>query len=190
MTNANGQAVDDGDPTDGSEPTGTRLLRLGTRLIVVAGIAALALMLFKLAPEQIPLKRDPGFIDIIFASRTVVAAVRALILFASIYAALSLIALIWSNRWITSFAGVQTSKVERSVSGLDQERDRLARELEESKGTIHTLEDDLAQALETINQLSMDLDTALADVDDLRNAGSGGPLGRLKRWRRGPANKV
>jgi hypothetical protein len=165
---------------DEPEPVGEKLRRLALRFLVVAGVAGVG---FALAPDRMPVKRDPGFIDIIFASRTVVGMVRALLLFASIYVALSLIALIWNSRWITSFAGVQTGKVEPAVSGLAQERDRLARELEESANTMRALEEDLQEALDLIDHLSVDLDKPRSWGGDLHGAGRH-PLEWWRRWRR------
>ena len=144
-------------PDTADEPNAhwSRIRLLAVRSVVVVLLAALVMMVLKLHPQTVPLKRDPGFIDVIFASRAVIAAVRTLIIFGSAYVALSVLALIWNQHWLTGFAGAQTGRIERSVSGLDEERDRLAAQLAASEETIRTLEDRLAATLRELEDTAM-----------------------------------
>lgn len=149
------------------------------RLAALALLAAAALILLRLAPHEVPVRNDPGFIDVIFGSRAVVAAVRIVLVFAACYAALSVIVLVWNGRWITSFAGVQTSKIERSVSDLSEDRDRLASELAETRGVLEDVERELDSVLDQLEQQSRELDQAAALIDSLNV-----DLNRRSRWRR------
>jgi len=146
----------------GNKATWAKCRLLGVRIAVVALLCIVALMALQLAPQETVLKKNPGFVDVVFASRAVVAAVRTLIIFGSAYVALSVLALIWNQHWITGLAGAHTGKIERSVSGLDEERERLATRLAESKETIQGLEDQLGAVLSELEGTSKTLDIVFA----------------------------
>ena len=163
-----------------SEETWAKCRLLGVRIAVIALLGTVALMVLKLAPHQATVKENPGFIDVVFGSRAVVAAVRTLIIFGSAYMALSVLALIWNQHWVTGLAGAHTGKIERSVSGLDEERERLATRLAESKETIQGLEDRLGAVLTELEETAKTLDIVLAER---HSQGSGVLRPITKRWR-------
>lgn len=144
--------------TDSSGGSKRRRLSLSSTWVLRLVAAALAVgaivMGLKIVPHQVPLGENPDFIDVIFASRAVVASVRIVIVMAAAYAIISVIVLIWNGRWITSVFGVQTSKVERSVADLSSDRDRLANELRDAQSVIALLERRLTDSAQDLQRKS------------------------------------
>lgn len=129
------------------------------RFVVLLLLATLVAMAISLLPNRIDPKPDAGWIELIIASRSVIAALRTLILFAAGYACLSLMILIWNGRWITRLAGIDTSPVKQVVSDVEDDRERLVAELRESEQTIEKLSDDLKDALDKLAELSKQADS-------------------------------
>jgi hypothetical protein len=67
--------------------------------IVLTLVISLAIVDAALAPTPAP--QHPDFIDALFASRAVVAAIRIAIVFAAGFLVLSVIALVAQRRWLT-----------------------------------------------------------------------------------------
>ncbi|HEX6153508.1 MAG TPA: hypothetical protein VFZ19_08310 [Solirubrobacterales bacterium] len=103
-----------------------------TALILVISLAiADAVLAPAPAPEQ------PDFIDAVFASRAVVAAIRIAIVFAALFVALSVTALIAQRRWLTRLGPVEVSE---EVSNFRAEIQRLEEDLGVAHEVIEALE--------------------------------------------------
>lgn len=99
--------------------------RLGALLVVptllvlfAAGVYAIGDAV--LAPTPTP--KQPGFIDTVLASRSVVAGIRLAIIFAGAFVVVSVVALIARGQWLTRVGPVQVSE---QVSDIDSENKRL-----------------------------------------------------------------
>lgn len=87
-----------------------------------------------LAPAPLPKQRD--FIDILFASKAVVVAIRIAVVFAAIFIALSVVALIARRQWLTRVGPVEVEE----MSGLDAENRQLQGKLEAAQEAVDVLE--------------------------------------------------
>lgn len=101
-------------------------------------VVSLAVSDAAIAPTPVP--KQPDFIDTLLASRAVVVAIRIAIIFAAVFVALSVIALIARRQWLTRVGPVEVSG---KVSDLDVENRRLAKEIEEANRVIEELEQKL-----------------------------------------------
>lgn len=157
-----------GEPDPGPPPEDKRkrAMMLVARAAIVIGAIVVVVMALHLYPNELAVKKEPGVLDNVFASRIVVAAIRAVILFAAIYVVLSMVILGWRGHWITTFLGVQTGKVEQSVTGLNAEVERLTDALKDAKDTIRTLENDLRDTTEELERVVSDVDDGGLDGDN------------------------
>jgi len=94
-------------------------------------------------PGTVPAARNTSFVDIIFASRMVIVAMRVVLLFAAAYVAMSMVGLIASRRWIAELGPFKAS-------------DPIAL-IGQSAGVF---EADLADAVETVAALKRRLDAS------------------------------
>lgn len=133
------------------------LLVVGTVLVIVA-----------LFSGEVPTKRDPGFIDTIFASAIVVGAARIALLFACGYVVISVIALIAGRRWLRQVGPIAADEVSKSVTDVVEERDLLAADLADARDTIEVLTGQLEHA-------SDELEQAYSHIDMLRTPGEEEP---------------
>ena len=137
-----------------------RLERWGERLGVLLVVPTL-LVLFAagvyaigdavLAPTPTP--EQPGFVDTVLASRSVVAGIRLAIIFAGAFVVVSVVALIARGQWLTRVGPVQVSE---QVSGIDAENKRLKESLETARETIDNLKQDLAETNYGLDQMMRD----------------------------------
>lgn len=97
---------------------------LALAALLVGGIV----MAVQLWPDAIPRKKDPGFLDNIFASRLIVWTMRMLLFVGVLYAAGSIVHLISQNRWLSDFGPFKVS--EKVVDELEQRVQSGAEELE------------------------------------------------------------
>lgn len=108
-------------------------------------VVSLAIADAVLAPAPAP--EQPGFIDAILASRAVIAALRIAIVFAALFVALSVVALIARRQWLTRVGPVEVEKVDvlEVDSGVLEERVKDANQaieaLEERVAYTHQLID-------------------------------------------------
>ena len=137
-----------------------RWLPLVALVVLIGGGIAMG---FAMQPHKLPVKADPGWLDNIFASRTVVWAMRMLIFVGAVYVVGSVIALVAQGMWLTDFGPFKVSesfgrlkkRVEDSIQELDRERESredLARRLEERDNQLANVtqeRDELRQQLDT-----------------------------------------
>jgi hypothetical protein len=102
--------------------------------IALIHVVALAVVDAVLAPAPAP--KQPDFIDAIFASRAVIAAIRIAVVFAALFLVLSVTALIAQRRWLTRVGPVEVSG---EVSNLDAEILDLEQQVEEANRVIEAL---------------------------------------------------
>jgi hypothetical protein len=100
-----------------------------------------------LAPAPTP--AQPDFIDTVLASRAAVAAIRISIVFAALFVALSVVALIAQRRWLTRLGPVEVSE---ELSGLDAENQRLKGKLAAAELTVEHLESHVAYSQQLVDK--------------------------------------
>ena len=120
-------------------------------IAVLLGLAALVVVwVVEAFPHHVRNGKNPNFLDNIFANPVVLATVRITLLAAAVYVVVSVFALMGGRRWLSEFGPVKTTE---PIANLDQ--------------SAQALESDLAEALETVEDLEQRLaesDAALADA--------------------------
>jgi mannose/fructose/N-acetylgalactosamine-specific phosphotransferase system component IIC len=109
-----------------------------TILLALVGVYAVGDAVF--SPVTTP--SSPGFLEVILASRAVVAAVRIAVIFAAAFIVVSVVALIAKGRWLTRVGPVQ---ITGDVSGLEVEVERLEASLAKSFATVDNLRQELSE---------------------------------------------
>jgi hypothetical protein len=104
-----------------------------------------------LAPT--PASKEPGFIDTVLASRAVVASIRIATIFAAMFVALSVVALIARRQWLTRVGPVEVSEKVTSLAG---EKRHLEKELHRAEETIARLEAAAADTQQVIDRRGKD----------------------------------
>jgi len=130
---ADGRRVDRGTRNSPGHRSG---LSLGARRAVgsaaVLGVILLVLFAYYFL-GSVPHYRNPNWADTILGDRAVVAAVRAAVLLAALFVALSAIAHIFKRRWLEYGAGLGVAKaVKEAVQDAPDEYAEIAREYEAS----------------------------------------------------------
>ena len=105
-----------------------------TAWIALILVVSMALADAALAPT--PASTTLDFVDTVLASRAVVAAIRIAIVFAALFVALSVVALIVQRRWLTRVGPVEVSE---ELPSLISENKRLKRELAAAERTVENL---------------------------------------------------
>lgn len=109
-------------------------------------VVSLAIADAVLAP--VPAPEEPDFIDAILASRAVIAALRIAIVFAALFVALSVVALISRRQWLTRVGPVEVEKVD--VLGADS--GGLEERVKDANQAIEALEERVAYAHQLIDR--------------------------------------
>jgi hypothetical protein len=115
--------------------------------IVLTLVISLAIVDATLAPTPAP--QRPDFVDALFASRAVVAAIRIAIVFAAGFLVLSVIALVAQRRWLTRVGPVEVSG---RVSDLRVENQRLEEEVGLAHQAVEDLERKVAYSQQVIDR--------------------------------------
>src|SRR5205823_6627625 len=97
-------------------------------------------------------------INEILASRIVVGGIRIAILFAIAYVIVSMIALTVRRQWLT---GIGPLRVSEAARGVEAERDYLAQQLTFAGQEIESLQAQLGDSLEALEQSQADLHEVL-----------------------------
>jgi hypothetical protein len=168
------------------EPTRSLAYRLGQKIgavaaavlglifVIIAVGAALAAIVFgvilviKLLPAHVPEKRNPGYLDNVFANRWVVWAARLAALgfavvaaFGSLYVCASIVMRMVKGHWLRSAGPFQAEVVEKVTEELNEAGDIWLNAWQESESRNTELSQHLEQATESIQWL----------VDRLNEAG-------------------
>lgn len=157
-----------GNGDDDSATLGQIFLGLGMLLAIVGAVVWLIL---GLAPDTVPEKADPGFIDNIFASPIVVAAARIVLLsaaivllFAGLYIVVSVLVRMQRGQWLRR-AGPFESEIAEIEASLDQadtvyqwwlealnENEELEGRLEQRDTMIHDLLEERDRLIEELGE--------------------------------------
>jgi hypothetical protein len=116
-------------------------------LLVLVAAAAFAMGDAIFAPS--PAAESPDFIDTLLASRAVVAAIRAAIIFASGFVVASVVALSRRGQWLTRVGSVQVAE----VSDIDTEIQQLKESLEKATQRADNAEEEMAESILLFDQL-------------------------------------
>jgi hypothetical protein len=115
--------------------------------VVLLLTASLGIADATLAPTPTPTR--PDFVDTILASRAVVVAIRVAVVFAAIFVALSVVALIARRQWLTRVGPVEVSD---RMSELAAEKRRLGERMDIADRAIEGLQESVAHTHRLINQ--------------------------------------
>lgn len=118
--------------------------KLGLPLVCLAGPILLAAAIYGVGDAifaPTPTTQKPGFIDTLLGSHAVVAAIRLAIIFAAVFVAASVVALIARRQWLIRIGPVEVSE---RVSDFDAENQRLEESIENAEQTIDSLRYELA----------------------------------------------
>lgn len=160
------------DPVDQKSSGGFKAA-LPAAVILLAALGATAWGIVQLAPEEAPDKRDPSFVDSIFANVVVIAAARVLLLVAAVvllvalvYIGSSVVARLARGEWLRR-AGPFEANLKEAAEGLDEaddffdewleatnEKEELLEVLEQRDDAIRELLADRAALLEELERRS------------------------------------
>jgi hypothetical protein len=113
-------------------------LALSCGLILLAAVAyGLADVVFAAAP----ISKQNGIEDLVLGSRTIVAAIRIALIFASAFFVVSIVALAMRRQWLVRVGPVEVSE---QVSDLRLEKQLIEESLESAMQTIDSLRYELA----------------------------------------------
>jgi hypothetical protein len=156
-----------------NQPSESMLGGVALALLLLAGLAVgVVWLISSLAPDDIPSRPDPDFIDTIFASPIVVAASRLVLLSASVvllvaglYIVVSVIVRMSRGHWLRRAGPFESEIAEEVAEGLDEaddiveswmqtlsENERLAERLEEADEAIRALLDERDQLIEELTR--------------------------------------
>jgi hypothetical protein len=119
------------------------------RVAAAALILVISLAVADAALAPAPAPEQPDFIDTILASWAVVVALRIAVVFAALFVALSVVALIAQRRWLTRLGPVEVSG---RVSELEAENQRHEEDLEAAHRVIDALEDMAASTHQLVDK--------------------------------------
>jgi hypothetical protein len=144
-------------------------------LVIIAGLVALLTWgLSSLAPDAVVAKRDPGFIDTIFANEVVVAAARVVLLATAgvllatgVYIVISMGIRISHGEWLRRAGPFEVELAEKRLDEVEDHFDDLVKALDENA----ELEERLEERDELVGQLLADLERLLGEVKRLGRGG-------------------
>jgi hypothetical protein len=115
------------------------MAKLEMPLILSGGLILLAAVAYGVGdaiftPTSIP--QQPGFVDIVVGSRSVIAAIRVAVIFAAAFFVVSVVGLTARRQWLIRVGPVEVSE---RVSDLRSESRRLEESLEKAEETIDIL---------------------------------------------------
>lgn len=129
----------------------TPLVLSGGLILLAAGAYGAGDAIF--TPPPIP--RQPGFVDLVLESRTVIAAIRVAVVFAAAFFVVSVVALMARRQWLVRVGPVEVSD---QVADLDLEKQRVEESLENAMQTIDSLRYELVLS-------DLLLDRAVSDLE-------------------------
>ena len=129
--------------------------RLAVGVTVLFSVV-LGCVIYLLVPARAPNFSDPSTLEAVFDSRFAITLARVLMLFGTVYAVVSVVALISRGQWLSS---VGPFKVGESVRTLEQDQERLAQELDDAVETIEFLDGLLLEAQRELSDVHGELAT-------------------------------
>jgi hypothetical protein len=126
-------------------------------LVVAGGLILLAAAFYGAVDAMLtpPVPRPAGLIDVVLASRTVVAAIRVAVIFAAAFVVVSVVALTARRQWLVRVGPVEVSD---QVVDLGLEKQRTEESLENAMQTIDSLRYELVLS-------DLLLDRAVSDLE-------------------------
>ncbi|HZW09009.1 MAG TPA: hypothetical protein VFF69_03820 [Phycisphaerales bacterium] len=161
------------DPKRPDAPAGPGTLLLGLLITAAVGVG-LYFAVASLVPEDLPHEPDPSFIDTVFASKTMIACTRIVVLAIAAYIAASIVYRVSKRQFIRAAAGVEVDlreAAEESVQKAVELRQLLGEQLE-FNGELHEAiterDDQISELIDYIELLHQDLglDEDRVDADD------------------------
>ena len=134
---------------ESDEVRAKRLKRWPPRVVVVALVIVAVVLGINLYPHQIRVSSHPSVLDETFDSRTLILALRIVVLFAVGFIVASLIARIWGGQWLSKAGPFEITDVKDLTDELKQSEAQVANAQKE----IETLDERLAKSDETIEEL-------------------------------------
>ncbi len=154
--------------TDGApEPLPERIVQwiLAALIVVLIGglaVGAVVVLILAFTVGRVDPHYNP--LNVVFASRTIVAAARLTMLFIAGYVMLSIVAHIRDRRWLSGMGPV---KIQDSVQAMDREREQLASAVREAQGEIDDLRGELRRAVEQLAESEEAQDAAFDHITKL-----------------------
>lgn len=122
-------------------------------MVVLAVAVSGVFLAFEIWPDQVPQRRDPGWLDSIFASKSVLFATRAVLFcvaivvsFGAVYTVVSIVKRMRSGHWLRRVGPFEVS--EEAVSDLKQAYEAQRELAESAQEEIVQLKENLAETQE------------------------------------------
>ena len=137
-------------------------------LLLCTGICFTLAMLIGAYPDEIIMKQNPSFIDIIFQSEPTVFVARLLFVILAIYVVVSVVGLIWNRRWLIRIGPLEASE---PVEQIAQENETLKIAFKQASSKIEELEKDLDFSQKAFKNISKKDVTPTISSDTLISKG-------------------
>jgi hypothetical protein len=136
------------------------VLIVATFAAAIGVLVGMALLAYAVLPDQVPLKANPGYRDVVFANRWIIWTVRMGLLaggaafgFFSIYAVTSIVARMTKRQWLRSGGPFHAEIAEKAKDELDAAGDVFAELWRDSEERNEALEEQLAASNEALQEL-------------------------------------
>jgi septal ring factor EnvC (AmiA/AmiB activator) len=148
-----------------SEPNA--LVKVAIVAVVVALVGA---ALYSIYPQKLATEKNPSFVAEIFHSRAVIVMVRIAVLFAAVYVVASAVGLMAGRRWLTQLGPFRAAE---PIAKLDDAAERLEEDLKDALGTIDDLSTSLEESDHALQKAHDDIASLLDYIDTLKAATEG-----------------
>jgi hypothetical protein len=134
-------------------------------VLVLAGLAAAAVLaVIQIYPQNLPVTKNPSFVDNIFDSRVVILVLRVALMFAAGYVVISVVGLIVSRRWLAELGPFKASE---PIARLERGAEALEKDLGDALGTVQDLEQRLVESDTTLAQAQADIEFLIGQIDTI-----------------------
>jgi cytoskeletal protein RodZ len=170
-----GLLPDDGEPSVPDEPEAkTGSVAMAAAIAVLVGLAGLvALVMYRIYPDGVPSKKDPGFIDnifdnnlVVFAARLVLFSAGLVLAFAAVYIVVSIINWFGMRQWLTRAGPFEVSQ--QAVATLQEDANFWRDTAVDANAEVQALSQRLGESDATVEQLYERLMEQEAELERLR----------------------
>lgn len=139
-------------------------------VIILVAVALLGAALYSIYPQQLAPEKNPSFVAEIFHSRAIIIMVRVAVLFAAAYVVASAVGLMAGRRWLTQLGPFRAAE---PIAKLDDAAERLEEDLKDAVGTIDELSKSLDESDRALEDARDDISSLLDYIDTLKGATEG-----------------
>jgi hypothetical protein len=133
---------------------------------LLALVAAAALAVAQIYPNQLPTTKSPSFVDNIFDSRVVILLIRVALIFAAGYVVISVVGLIVGRRWLAELGPFKASE---PIARLERGAEAVENDLGDALEMVADLKQGLVESDEALAQARSDIEFLVDRIDTLQS---------------------